>query len=72
MQFRDFDCPVCGGKQTLKERFWFNSHGDGMVYWECEKCGARSKSFDSYLVFLKFAEMLKSVSVWPNKNKGEE
>jgi len=61
MQFRDFDCPVCGGKQTLKERFWFDSHGDGKVYWECEKCGAESNSFDADFVFLKIAEMLMSV-----------
>ena len=65
MQWRDFDCPICSGKQTLKERFYFNSHGNGMIYWKCEKCRAESDSFESF--FINIAEML--VSVQPSKEE---
>lgn len=59
--WEDFDCPICGGKKSLKERFWVDRHGNVKVYWECEKCGAESDSFDENWTFLKITEMLLSV-----------
>ena len=68
--WRDFDCPICGGRETLKERFYFDSHGNGRVYWKCEACGAESDGFDADFVFLKVAEML--VSVRPRQGQMDE
>jgi len=61
MRWRDFDCPICGGKNSLKEHFYFNSHGDGIIYWECEKCKAQSDHFDGSCRYIDTEKIITSV-----------
>ena len=72
MYWKDLDCPICGGEESLKEKFYFDSHGDAKIYWLCEKCGAESDSFDaSHISCISIGEVLVSVQgkklIWRKK-----
>ena len=67
LDIKQFQCPFCGHKETLKvhERFWDDAAKSwstfGIDYWECPKCGEENdiglESFEKeFKVFKKFTE----------------
>lgn len=67
LEIKQFQCPFCGHKETLKvyERFWDDAAKNwsyfGVDYWECQKCGEENdiglESFEKdFKVFKKFTE----------------